>query len=63
MQEDDISWDEVFEAWVTFDRERPSQDHLGALIRTASVSDGSSVTVVGRQTENTLELITTWRNR
>jgi hypothetical protein len=63
MLDDDISWDEVFVAWMKFERERPSQSHPGALVRTALVPDRSSVTVVGRLTENTLELITTWRNR
>jgi hypothetical protein len=60
---DDIAEAEIAAVWTRPDLERESQDHPGAVVRTAVVPDGSRVTVVGRASEETLILITTWRHR
>ncbi len=62
QQADDITEDEIALAWTRPELERESQDHPGALVRTAAVPAGSRVTVVGRLAEETLILITTWRH-
>jgi hypothetical protein len=59
---DDISEAEIAHAWTRPDLERESQDHSGARVRTATVPDGTRVTVVGRLAGDTLILITTWRH-
>jgi hypothetical protein len=59
---DDISEEEIVQAWTSPHLDRPSEDHPGARVKTARVEDGSSVTVVGRQEEGRLLFITTWRN-
>lgn len=59
---DDITEAEIASAWTRPDLERQSQDHPGAVVRTARQSNGSGVTVVGRQTADALVFITTWRH-
>ena len=59
---DDITELEIAVAWMRPELERESKDHPGALVRTATVADGSRVTVVGRHAGDTLILITTWRH-
>ncbi|MDQ2738172.1 MAG: hypothetical protein M3Y35_06055 [Actinomycetota bacterium] len=59
---DDITEPEIALAWMRPELERESQDHSGALVRTATVPDGSRVTVVGRHAGETLIFITTWRH-
>lgn len=59
---DDISDDEVAEAWARPQLTRPSTDHPGAEVRRATMPDGSQVTVVARQTSTDLIFSTTWRN-
>ena len=59
---DHITEDEIAAVWTRHDWERPSQDHPGAVVRTAEVADGSRVSVVGRFTGPSLVLITTWRH-
>lgn len=59
---DDITEPEIALAWMRPELERESQDHPGALVRTATVPDGSRVTVVGRHAGETLIFITTWRH-
>lgn len=59
---DDITESEIALAWMRPELERESQDHPGALMRTATVPGDSRVTVVGRQAGETLIFITTWRH-
>jgi len=59
---DDITEAEIVLAWTRPELERPSQEHLGALVRTSTMADGSRVTVVTQQSETTLIFITTWRH-
>lgn len=59
---DDITEREVALVWMRPELQRESQDHPGALVRTATVTDGSRVTVVGRHAGETLIFITTWRH-
>lgn len=56
-----VSDEEVVVAWTQATFDRPSADHPGARVRTAVLPDGSQITVVGRQTADTLVLITCWR--
>lgn len=62
------SWDtdprneEVALAWARPQLLRPSTDHPSAEVHRARMVDGSQVTVVARQTETELILITTWRS-
>jgi hypothetical protein len=58
-----ISEEEVVLAWTQPALDRPSADHPDARVRSADLPDGSTVTVVGRQTADTLTLITCWRTR
>ena len=60
---DEITEEEIAAVWTRPDLERPSQDHEGAVVRTATVPGGSRVSVVGRLTGRALILITTWRQR
>lgn len=60
---DQITEEEIAQVWTRPDLERPSQDHDGAVVRTAQVPDGSRVAVVGRADDATLVLITTWRQK
>ena len=60
---DQITEEEIARARTTPELDRPSQDHAGARVRTATCVDGSRVTVVARQTPDTLEFITCWRDR
>lgn len=53
---------EIALAWTRPDLERESQDHPGGRVRTATVPDGTRVTVVGRLDGDTLILVTTWRH-
>ncbi|WP_090478890.1 hypothetical protein [Nakamurella panacisegetis] len=59
---DEITESEIALAWMRPELERESQDHPGAVVRTATVPDGSRVTVVGRSSSETLIFITTWRH-
>lgn len=59
---DDITEPEIALAWMRPELERASRDHPGALTRTATVPDGSRVTVAGRHAGETLIFITTWRH-
>lgn len=59
---DGITDEEILRAWTEPELDRPSQDHPGARVRTATQPDGSKVTVVARLTPDELTLITTWRH-
>jgi hypothetical protein len=63
QEADGITEEEIIWAWTHPDVDRPSQDHPGARVRRATQADGSSVTVVAKQTPDLLVLITTWRER
>jgi len=58
---DGVTEDEIARAWTRPEEDRPSREHAGARVRTASQPDGTRVTVVGCQTAGRLLLITTWR--
>jgi len=58
----DITEAEIALAWTRPDLERESQDHPGGRVCTATVPDGTRVSVVGRLSGDTLILITTWRH-
>jgi hypothetical protein len=60
MQERGVSADDMAQAWLHHDTDRPSVDHPGARVRTAARSDGRRVTVVARQTPEELYFITVW---
>lgn len=59
---DGITEEEIARVWTDPELDRPSQDHPGARVRTATQPDGSKVTVVAIQREDVLEFITTWRS-
>jgi hypothetical protein len=59
---DGITEEEIVRAWTEPEFDRPSQDHPGARVRTATQPDGSKVTVVAIQRDDVLEFITTWRS-
>ncbi len=62
QRNDGISDEEIARAWTEPELDRPSEDHPGARVRTATQPDGSRVTVVALQREDVLEFITTWRS-
>ena len=62
QRNDDITDEEIARAWTEPELDRPSEDHIGARVRTATQPDGSKVTVVAIQLEDVLEFITTWRS-
>ena len=63
QESDGITEAEIIRAWTQPELDRPSPDHPGARVRTATQLDGSRVTVVGRQTPDLLVLMTTWRTQ
>jgi hypothetical protein len=62
QQNDGITEEEITLTWKSHDLEVPSQDHPGAVVRTARQLDGSLVSVVAKQTEHELVFISTWRD-
>lgn len=58
---DGITEEEIARAWTRPEFDRASQEHPGARVRTATQPDGSRVTVVAREADDLLLLITTWR--
>ena len=62
MAADRITLEEITRAWTAAQVDRPSRDHPGARVRTATQEDGSRVTVVAKATVTALVFITCWRN-
>lgn len=60
MRERGISPEDMANAWLNSEKDQPSQDHPGARVRTATLADGSRVTVVAHQSEHELYFITVW---
>ncbi len=60
MRERGITPEEMAWAWMEFVKERKSQDHPEAKVRTGTRPDGTAITVVAAEDDEVLYFWTVW---